>query len=77
MISKTPSDNMKKMYSEKRNSTIKSIQDAIDDIKEDNRIVTKKELMTLTDISSGTFSQEYVKELLKENRVCQFREVSF
>lgn len=74
MISKKPSENMKKMYSQKRQSTLDKIQKAIDEIQEDNRIVTKKELMDITGISSGTFSQEYVKELLKTNKVCQFRE---
>ena len=64
---------MKKMYFEKKQNTLRKIQDAIDEIQEDNRIVTKKELMSITGISSGTFSQDYVKELLKKNKVCQFR----
>ena len=64
---------MKKMYFEKKQNTLRKIQDAIDEIQEDNRIVTKKELMSITGISSGTFSQDYVKELLKKNTVCQFR----
>lgn len=74
MISKKPSENMKKMYAQKRKATLDKIQSAIDEIQEDNRIVTKKELMELTGISSGTLSQQYVKELLKENKVCQYRE---
>lgn len=74
MLSKKPSENMRKMYSEKKQGTLHKIQMAIDEIKEDNRIVTKKELMQLTGISSGTFSQEYVKELLQKNKVCQYRE---
>lgn len=65
---------MKKMYAQKRKATLDKIQSAIDEIQEDNRIVTKKELMELTGISSGTLSQQYVKELLKENKVCQYRE---
>ncbi len=70
---KPTSNNMKKMYSEKRNSTLDKIQAAIDDIKADHRIVTKKELLELTGLSSGTFSQDHVKELLKSNEVCQYR----
>lgn len=66
---------MQKMYSKKRQTTLNKIQDAINAIQDDNRIVTKRELLELTKISSGTFSQEYVKELLKENQVCQFRNV--
>lgn len=64
---------MQKMYSEKREKTLSLVQSAIDEIQEDNRIVTKKELMELTGLSSGTFSQPYIKECLKENQVCQYR----
>lgn len=70
---KRTSENMKKMYEKKRANTITKIQEAIDEIKEDHRIVTKKELMDLTGLSSGTFSQDHVKELLKSNEVCQYR----
>ena len=70
---KTPSNNMRNMYEEKRQRTLSLIQNAINDIKEDHRIVTKKELMELTGLSSGTFSQEYVKDLLAKNQVCQFK----
>lgn len=73
---KQPSENMRKMYEAKRVTTLGRIQEAIDTIKEDNRIVTKKELMSLTGLSSGTFSQEHVKELLRKNEVCQYRRVS-
>ena len=73
---KKTSENMQRMYATKRENTLKNIQEAIDEIQELNRIVTKKELIELTGLSSGTFSQEYVKELLKKNRVCQFQERS-
>lgn len=70
---KQPSENMQKMYAAKREKTLALIQRAIDEIEEDHRIVTKKELMALTGLSSGTFSQQHVKELLAKNQVCQFR----
>ena len=70
---KQPSENMQRMYAAKREKTLALIQGAIDEIEEDHRIVTKKELMALTGLSSGTFSQQHVKELLAKNRVCQFR----
>lgn len=73
-MGKGPSDKMKEMYAAKRAATLKKIQDAIDYIQEDQRIVTKKELIEITGISSGTFSQDYVKELLKKNKVCQYKE---
>ena len=70
---KQPSENMQRMYAAKREKTQALIQGAIDEIEEDHRIVTKKELMALTGLSSGTFSQQHVKELLAKNRVCQFK----
>lgn len=73
-MGKGPSKNMQQMYAEKRKKTLEKIQNAIDFIQEDHRIVTKKELMEITKLSSGTFSQNYVKELLMKNKVCQYRE---
>ena len=70
---KQPSENMQRMYAAKREKTLALIQEAIDEIQEDHRIVTKKELMALTGLSSGTFSQQHVKELLARNQVCQYR----
>lgn len=70
-----PSKNMKDMYSSKKEATLKKIQDAIDLIESEGRKVTKKELMDITELSSGTFSQPYVKELLEKNQVCQFKAV--
>lgn len=70
---KQPSENMQRMYAAKREKTLALIQGAIDEIQEDHRIVTKKELMALTGLSSGTFSQQHVKELLAKNQVCQYR----
>ncbi len=70
---KRTSDKMQKMYLEKRATTLSKIQSAIDEMKEDHRIVTKKDLMEMTALSSGTFSQDHVKELLKSNEVCQYR----
>ena len=64
---------LQNMYIAKKQATLEKIQTAIDDIQADGKIVTKKELMELTGLSSGTFSQDYVKELLEKNCVCQFR----
>jgi len=68
-------EGLKKIYNEKIKNTLKKIQDAIDYIQEDNRIVTKKELIDITGLSSGTFSRPYVKELLEKNQVCQYRNI--
>ena len=67
-MKRTPSDNMQAMYAAKRNETINKISSAIQEIEDDNRIVTKKELISLTGLSSGTFSKPYVLELLKIKR---------
>ena len=73
-MKKTPSKNMQAMYDAKRSETLQKISDAIQEIEDDHRIVTKKELISLTGLSSGTFSKPYVLELLKEKKVCQFRD---
>ena len=73
-MKKTPSKNMQAMYDAKRSETLQKISDAIREIEDDHRIVTKKELISLTGLSSGTFSKPYVLELLKEKKVCQFRD---
>jgi len=64
---------MNNMYIQKRQNTLNLILSAINSVLEENRIVTKKELMELTNLSSGTFSKDYVKALLKKNNVCQYR----
>lgn len=68
-------DNLKKVQDEKRKETLKIITDAIDEIQFDNGVVTKKRLMEITELSNATFSKPHVKELLKEKKVCQFRDV--
>lgn len=60
----------------RRTHTLELIQSAIDDIKAEQSIVTKKKLMDATGLSSGTFSQPYVKKLLEKNKVCQYRETN-
>lgn len=55
-----------------KKDTLNKLQIAIDRIKQDGRRVTRKELMDISGLSSGTLSKPYVKELFKENEVCQF-----
>ena len=62
-------------HAAKKQQTLSLIQDAINELQEDGQVVTKKALMEITGLSSGTFSKEHVKELLKENKVCQFRDI--
>ena len=66
-------EGLQKFHDEAKQTSLTKIQDAINVIKADNRIVTKKELIELTGLSSGTFSRPYVKELLQKNQVCQYR----
>lgn len=66
-------EGLQKFHDDAKQTSLTKIQDAINLIKADNRIVTKKELIELTGLSSGTFSRPYVKELLQKNKVCQYR----
>lgn len=68
-------DGRQAVYAKRRAQTAAKIQDAIDYIQEDGRVVTKKELQEITGLSSGSFSQPYILEILKKNRVCQFKNV--
>lgn len=68
------SANLKELQNTKRQETLEKIQNAINEIQEDDDIVTKKKLLELTSLSSATFSKPHVLELLKRNKVCQFRE---
>lgn len=69
------SANLKKLQDAKRQETLEKIQNAIDEIHEDDDIVTKKKLLEITGLSSATFSKSHVLELLKKNEVCQFRKI--
>ena len=53
-------------------TTINIIQCAIDGLKFEHVKVTKKNLIEITGLSPGTFSADYVKEILKANQVCQY-----
>ena len=58
-----------------RKNTLSVIQNAIDELNILHEEVTKSKLMEMTGLSSATFSKEHVKALLKENKVCQFKDV--
>lgn len=62
-----------KQQEQRRTETLQTIQSVIDALKEEETIVTKKLLIELSGYSASTFSKPHVKELLKENEVCQFR----
>lgn len=66
---------LKEKQLEKRKETLEKIQSCIDEIKEFNGVVTKKKLIEMTGYSASTFSKDHVKELLKKNKVCQFKDV--
>ena len=68
-------DGSKAVYAKRRAQTAAKIQDAIDSIQEDGAVVTKKKLQELTGLSSGSFSQPYILEILKKNKVCQFKNI--
>lgn len=65
---------LKQQQEQKRQDTLKKVQEVIDDLKEMNLEVTKKRLIEETGYSASTFSKQHVKELLQRNRVCQFKE---
>ncbi len=63
---------LKEKQEKNRLETINKVQEAIDDIKQDGGIVTRKLLLEKTGLSNSTFSKPHVKDVLEANRVCQF-----
>lgn len=66
-------EGLKKVYAEKRERTTNLIIEAIESIQKSGKEVRRKDLIEMTGLSSGTFSQDYVKEILKEYKVCQYK----
>ncbi|MFA2821556.1 hypothetical protein [Bacillus wiedmannii] len=65
-----------KQQEEARQKTLKTIKNAIDTLKSEGAIVSKKVLIELSGYSASTFSKPHVKELLEKNEVCQFKKRS-
>lgn len=63
---------LKEKQEKNRLETINKVQEAIDDIKQDGGIVTRKLLLEKTGLSNSTFSKPHVKDVLEANSVCQF-----
>lgn len=75
MSTKTIPENLKEKQEKQKLDTINKIQNAIDVIQEEGGIVTKKKLIEMTSLSNATFSKPHVKEVLKANKVCQFKNI--
>lgn len=65
--------NLKELQSIKRKETLSKIQKAINEIQEDNDVVTKKKLLEITGLSSATFSKPHVLALLKKIRYANLK----
>lgn len=72
MAKRDVSPKMQAVYDARKEETLKKVQSAIDQLQANGEKVTKKRLAEVSGLSSGTFSKEHVKELLKENQVCQY-----
>ncbi len=55
-----------------KNETINKVQKAIDELKAEGNIVTRKLLLERTELSNSVLSKPHIKEVLRENKVCQF-----
>lgn len=72
MVKREIPNTLKEKQEKNRLETINKVQEAIDDIKQDGGIVTRKLLLEKTGLSNSTFSKPHVKDVLQANRVCQF-----
>lgn len=73
MSAKNIPENLKEKQEKQKLDTINKIQNSIDIIQEEGGIVTKKKLIEMTGLSNATFSKPHVKDVLKANKVCQFK----
>lgn len=55
-----------------KNDTINKVQNAIDELKAEGNIITRKLLLERTGLSNSVLSKPHIKEVLKKNKVCQF-----
>lgn len=69
-----PPEQLAKYQDIRRKTTLVKIQNAIDELNAEGFIVNKKTLIERTGFSAALFSKRHVKELLKTNKVCQFKE---
>lgn len=74
MRTNIPESLLKKQEAQREN-TMKVVEEAIKEIKLEGGVVTKKKLQELTGLSSATFSKEHVLYVLKQYKVCQFKDV--
>ncbi|MEW9938132.1 DUF6262 family protein [Clostridium butyricum] len=55
-----------------KTTTIDKVQTAINDLQAEGFIVTRKLLLERTGLSNSVLSKPHIKDVLKENRVCQY-----
>lgn len=55
-----------------KTTTIDKVQTAIADLQAEGFIVTRKLLLERTGLSNSVLSKQHIKDVLKENRVCQY-----
>lgn len=55
-----------------KTATIDKVQTAITDLQAEGFIVTRKLLLERTGLSNSVLSKQHIKDVLKDNRVCQY-----
>ena len=63
---------LKERQEKQRNESIKRVNEAIKELKEEGQRVTIKLLVDRTGLSRATLSKSHIEEVLKKNRVCKF-----
>jgi hypothetical protein len=67
--------NLKIKQDKIREETSKTIQQAINELKNEGYMVSIKLLIQRTGYSRSTFSKKHVKEVLKRNTVCMYKNI--
>lgn len=55
-----------------KNETIKKVQAAIDELRAEGFIITRKLILERSGVSNSVLSKPHIKNVLKENKVCQY-----
>ncbi|MGH4121732.1 MAG: hypothetical protein ACREV6_02145 [Clostridium sp.] len=67
-------DGLKKYNDDKKVNTINKVREAIIILQEERSVITPKKLMEITGFCGATFCSDHVEELLKEYKVCKYKD---
>lgn len=65
-------EEVKNFQKNSKNETITKVQAAIDELRAEGFIITRKLILERSGVSNSVLSKPHIKNVLKENKVCQY-----